>query len=119
MTTVFHVSDLHFGRPAVPAQIDERAAFEAIDPAKAGAAETSLPVVSVPTTYSGAEWTDFFGVRDPGRRQRGGGAGEDERSSVDSAHADSFLQTEAPTGGCRNEARSLPFIDGHGTPDYD
>jgi len=29
----------------------------------------------VPTTYSGAEWTQFFGVRDPGRRMRGGGAG--------------------------------------------
>ena len=46
-----------------------------IDTAKAVCAETSLPVVSIPTTYSGAEWTDFFGVRDPGRRQRGGGAG--------------------------------------------
>jgi len=46
-----------------------------IDTAKAVSAETSLPVVSIPTTYSGAEWTDFFGVRDPGRRQRGGGAG--------------------------------------------
>jgi maleylacetate reductase len=46
-----------------------------IDTAKAVSAETGLPVVSVPTTYSGAEWTPFFGVRDPGRRQRGGGAG--------------------------------------------
>jgi maleylacetate reductase len=46
-----------------------------IDTAKAVSAETGLPVVSVPTTYSGAEWTSFFGVRDPGRRQRGGGAG--------------------------------------------
>jgi maleylacetate reductase len=31
--------------------------------------------VSVPTTYSGAEWTEFFGVRDPDRKMRGGGAG--------------------------------------------
>jgi len=46
-----------------------------IDTAKAVSAESGLPVVSVPTTYSGAEWTPFFGVRDPGRRQRGGGAG--------------------------------------------
>jgi maleylacetate reductase len=38
-------------------------------------AETGLPLVSVPTTYSGAEWTTFFGVRDPDRRMRGGGAG--------------------------------------------
>ena len=34
-----------------------------------------MPVISVPTTYSGAEWTAFFGIRDPGRRMRGGGAG--------------------------------------------
>ncbi len=46
-----------------------------IDTGKAVSAETGLPVVSIPTTYSGAEWTPFFGVRDPGRRQRGGGAG--------------------------------------------
>ena len=29
----------------------------------------------MPTTYSGAEWTPFFGVRDPDRRMKGGGAG--------------------------------------------
>jgi maleylacetate reductase len=46
-----------------------------IDTAKAVSAETALPVVSIPTTYSGAEWTPFFGVRDPARRQRGGGVG--------------------------------------------
>jgi maleylacetate reductase len=47
----------------------------AIDLAKAVSAATGLPVVSVPTTYSGAEWTTFFGVRDPDRRMKGGGAG--------------------------------------------
>lgn len=47
----------------------------AIDTGKAVSAETGLPLVSVPTTYSGAEWTAFYGIRDPGRRQRGGGAG--------------------------------------------
>jgi maleylacetate reductase len=47
----------------------------AIDLAKAVSAETGLPVVSVPTTYSGAEWTQFFGIRDPDRRMRGGGGG--------------------------------------------
>ena len=47
----------------------------AIDTAKAASAATGLPLVSVPTTYSGAEWTPFFGVRDPDRRMRGGGAG--------------------------------------------
>jgi maleylacetate reductase len=47
----------------------------AIDTAKAASAASGLPLVSVPTTYSGAEWTSFFGVRDPERRMRGGGAG--------------------------------------------
>lgn len=47
----------------------------AIDTAKAASAASGLPLVSVPTTYSGAEWTAFFGVRDPDRRMRGGGAG--------------------------------------------
>jgi maleylacetate reductase len=47
----------------------------AIDLAKAVSADSGLPVVSVPTTYSGAEWTDFFGVRDPDRKLKGGGAG--------------------------------------------
>jgi maleylacetate reductase len=46
-----------------------------IDLAKAISVETGLPVISVPTTYSGAEWTPSFGIRDPQRRMRGGGAG--------------------------------------------
>ena len=47
----------------------------AIDLGKAVSAESGLPLVSVPTTYSGSEWTGFFGVRDPGRLMKGGGAG--------------------------------------------
>jgi maleylacetate reductase len=47
----------------------------AIDTAKAVSARTGLPVVSVPTTYSGAEWTPSFGVRDEARRVKGGGGG--------------------------------------------
>jgi maleylacetate reductase len=47
----------------------------AIDLGKALSAATGLPLVSVPTTYSGAEWTTYYGVRDPDRRMRGGGAG--------------------------------------------
>jgi maleylacetate reductase len=46
-----------------------------IDLAKAVSAETELPLVSIPTTYSGAEWTTFYGVRDIDRLMRGGGAG--------------------------------------------
>ena len=47
----------------------------AIDLGKAISATARVPLVSVPTTYAGAEWTTFFGVRDPQRRMRGGGAG--------------------------------------------
>jgi maleylacetate reductase len=47
----------------------------AIDLAKAIAAETGLPLVSVPTTYSGAEWTPSFGIRDHDKLMKGGGSG--------------------------------------------
>jgi maleylacetate reductase len=47
----------------------------AIDTAKAASAGTGLPVVSVPTTYSGSEWTTSYGVRDPDKRMVGGGGG--------------------------------------------
>jgi maleylacetate reductase len=47
----------------------------AIDLGKAIGVEAGLRLVSVPTTYAGAEWTQFFGVRDRDRKMRGGGAG--------------------------------------------
>ncbi len=47
----------------------------AIDTAKAVSARTGLPVVSVPTTYSGAEWTRGFGMRDEERGLKLGGGG--------------------------------------------
>ena len=46
-----------------------------IDLGKAISATARVPLISVPTTYSGAEWTPYFGVRDPERRMRGGGSG--------------------------------------------
>jgi len=46
----------------------------AIDTGKYASAQSGLPVVHVPTTYSGAEWTTFYGIRTPDRRIRGGGA---------------------------------------------
>jgi maleylacetate reductase len=47
----------------------------AIDLGKAISASAKVPLVSVPTTYSGAEWTQGFGIRDPQRKMRGGGSG--------------------------------------------
>jgi maleylacetate reductase len=62
----------------VPGEVDGALAIgggSAIDTGKHTSAETGLPVVHVPTTYSGAEWTTFYGVRSPDRVMRGGGAG--------------------------------------------
>src|SRR5262249_40071289 len=47
----------------------------AIDTGKAASAATGLPLVSIPPTYSGAEWTSHFGIRSPDRKLQGGGAG--------------------------------------------
>ncbi|MGH3064833.1 MAG: iron-containing alcohol dehydrogenase [Gaiellaceae bacterium] len=47
----------------------------AIDTSKAVSATTALPLVAVPTTYAGAEWTPFFGMRDAARRRKTGGSG--------------------------------------------
>jgi maleylacetate reductase len=48
----------------------------AIDTSKAVSSETGLPIVSIPTTYSGADRTQGFGMRDPeaGIKRGGGGA---------------------------------------------
>ena len=62
----------------LPAEADGVLALgggSAIDTGKLASAESGLPLVSVPTTYSGAEWTTFFGVRSPDRRIQGGGGG--------------------------------------------
>ena len=71
-------SEIPSHRIAVPAGVDGILAAgggSAIDTAKAASAASGLPLVSVPTTYSGAEWTESYGVRDPGKRMVGGGGG--------------------------------------------
>jgi maleylacetate reductase len=54
----------------------------AIDTAKAASAAAQLPLVSVPTTYSGAEWNAHFGIRNPEKRMVGGGTGANLRGIV-------------------------------------
>jgi maleylacetate reductase len=65
-------------RLEVPAVADGILAIgggSAIDLGKFASAQTEKPVVHVPTTYSGAEWTTFYGIRSPDRVMQGGGAG--------------------------------------------
>jgi maleylacetate reductase len=63
---------------ALAADVDGLVALgggSALDTTKAVSSESGLPMVSVPTTYSGAEWTTSFGVRDSERRTKAGGSG--------------------------------------------
>lgn len=47
----------------------------AVDTGKAVSAARGLPLVSVPTTYAGSEWTPFYGMRDEQRGAKTGGGG--------------------------------------------
>ncbi len=71
-------SEVPSDRIDVPAGADGLLAVgggSAIDTAKAASSASGLPLVSVPTTYSGAEWAASFGIRTPARRMVGGGGG--------------------------------------------
>ncbi|MDX6475543.1 MAG: maleylacetate reductase [Gaiellaceae bacterium] len=71
-------SEVPSHRVEVPAGADGILAVgggSAIDTGKFASAQAKKPVVHVPTTYSGAEWTTFYGIRSPDRVIQGGGAG--------------------------------------------
>lgn len=88
----------------------------AIDLGKAISAATALPLVSVPTTYAGAEWTSYFGVRDPGRRMRGGGGGARPVAIVYEPELTLELPAETTVGTAMNAlahcAEAL-YVQGH------
>jgi maleylacetate reductase len=88
----------------------------AIDLAKAISAATGLPLVSLPTTYSGAEWTSYFGVRDPQRRKRGGGGGAHPVAVVYEPALTLDLPAETTVGTAMNAlshcAEAL-YVQGH------
>src|SRR5262249_14285404 len=44
----------------------------AIDTGKAVSAARRIPLVSVPTTYAGSEWTPYYGSRNETQRTKGG-----------------------------------------------
>ena len=54
----------------------------AIDTSKAVSAAAGLRLVAVPTTYAGAEWTPYFGMRDEVRRLKTGGSGANTVAAV-------------------------------------
>jgi maleylacetate reductase len=90
-----------------------------IDLGKAISAATGLPLVSVPTTYSGAEWTRYFGVRDPQRRMRGGGGGAHPTAIVYEPELTFDLPAETTVGTAMNAlahcAEAL-YVEGHNPP---
>jgi maleylacetate reductase len=88
----------------------------AIDLGKAIGVESGLPLVSVPTTYAGAEWTPFFGVRDRDRKMRGGGAGAELAGAVYDPRLTLDLPRAETVGTAMNAlahtAEAL-YVDGH------
>src|SRR5437763_4099 len=88
----------------------------AIDLGKAISAAAGVPLVSVPTTYAGAEWTTYYGVRDPERKLRGGGAGAEPRGIVYEPDLTFDLPRETTVGTAMNAlahcAEAL-YVDGH------
>jgi maleylacetate reductase len=88
----------------------------AIDLGKAISAEAGVPLVSVPTTYAGAEWTPFYGIRDPERKMRGGGAGAHLAGAVYEPDLTLSLPREVTVGTSLNAlahcAEAL-YVEGH------
>jgi maleylacetate reductase len=88
----------------------------AIDLGKALSAAAELPLVSVPTTYSGAEWTTYYGIRNPERRMRGGGGGARPAGIVYDASLTLDLPRDMTVGTSLNAlahcAEAL-YVEGH------
>jgi alcohol dehydrogenase class IV len=88
----------------------------AIDTAKYASAQAGKPVVHVPTTYSGAEWTTFYGVRSPDRKLKGGGAGADPVAIVYDVSLTESLPRDVTAGTSLNAlahcAEAL-YVKGH------
>ena len=106
-------------RLEVPAVADGILAIgggSAIDLGKYASAQTEKPVVHVPTTYSGAEWTTFYGIRSPDRVMQGGGAGARPVAIVYDVELTLDLPPEVTAGtalnGLAHCAEAL-YVQGH------
>ena len=74
------------------------------------------PLVSIPTTYAGAEWTPYFGVRDPERRMKGGGAGAHLRGAVYEPELTLTLPRQETVGTAMNalaHCAEAMYAEGH------
>jgi maleylacetate reductase len=88
----------------------------AIDTAKAVSAERGIPLVSVPTTYAGAEWTSYFGMRDEARGVKTGGAGAQLAGAVYDVDLTLDLPRQESAGTALNalaHAAEALYVDGH------
>jgi maleylacetate reductase len=88
----------------------------AIDLGKAISARAGVPLVSVPTTYAGAEWTEYYGIREPDRRAVGGGGGAQLHAIVYEPRYTLDLPLETTVGTSMNAlahcAEAL-YVQGH------
>jgi maleylacetate reductase len=87
-----------------------------IDTAKAVSAETALPLVSIPTTYAGAEWTPYFGLRDQHRKMKGGGSGAHLRGALYEPELTLSLPREETVGTALNalaHSAEAMYAEGH------
>jgi maleylacetate reductase len=108
-------------RLEVPAVADGILAIgggSAIDLGKHASAQTGKPVVHVPSTYSGAEWTTFYGIRSPDRVMQGGGAGARPAAIVYDVDLTLDLPADVTAGtalnGLAHCAEAL-YVRGHNT----
>jgi maleylacetate reductase len=88
----------------------------AIDLGKAISAQADLPLVSVPTTYAGAEWTPYYGIRDAERKMKGGGAGAHLRGAVYEPELTLSLPREETVGTAMNalaHCAEAMYAEGH------
>jgi maleylacetate reductase len=88
----------------------------AIDLGKAISSDAGVPLVSVPTTYAGAEWTPYFGIRDPDRRMHGGGSGAHLAAAVYEPKLTLSLPREETVGTAMNalaHCAEAMYVEGH------